>query len=176
MRTFRPQGLFRLGLAAMIVLAAPMDLASGADLFVPARTKRAAAEETAVIALVNAHRARLGLASVTENPALVRIARAHSEFMRRTQFLSHDGFRGSGFVDRARTVGYSGVPRAENVAYGYRDAEEVFAGWMTSTGHRRNIELDDVDEIGVGAVTDADTGEIWWTMVIGRAPGRRGHE
>ena len=48
----------------------------------------------------------------------------------------------------------------ENIARGYRDADAVMNGWLTSAGHCRNIMNPNVSEMGIGEVDN------WWTQVF----------
>ena len=54
----------------------------------------------------------------------------------------------------------------ENIAYGYASAQSVMNGWLTSPGHRANIERASYNAIGVGVVRDSG-GRLWWTQNFG---------
>lgn len=62
--------------------------------------------------------------------------------------------------------GYKGFPRAENIAWNYANLETVVAGWMTSPGHRGNILISDVNDVGIGHFTCAKH-EHWWVQLFG---------
>jgi len=82
--------------------------------------------------LINSARVNAGLAPLTNDPNLAALAREHVLYMIQQNQLSHDGF-----ADRASRSGYSYV--GENVAVGYRTAQSLVDGWMSSSGHRANI-------------------------------------
>jgi len=77
-------------------------------------------------------------------------------------YFSHTGQNGSSFSDRARAAGYT-CAAAENIASGQRSEAEVMTSWLNSPGHRRNILLRDVVDIGIGRVG------TMWVMMLGRA-------
>jgi uncharacterized protein YkwD len=122
------------------------------------------AAESQVLSLVNTERAKAGCAPVTADPALAAVARAHSADMRDRHFFSHTNPDGLDPFARARAAGIS-YARAENIAYGQRDAAAVMAAWMASTGHRQNILNCGLSRLGVGVAEG--TGGPWWTQLFG---------
>lgn len=56
-------------------------------------------------------------------------------------------------------IGYSYSAGGENIAWGYRTAEEVVDGWMNSAGHRANILSSNFNRLGVGK-----SGTYWVQM------------
>ena len=56
-------------------------------------------------------------------------------------------------------IGYSYSAGGENIAWGYRTAEEVVDGWMHSAGHRANILSSNFNRLGVGK-----SGTYWVQM------------
>ena len=85
--------------------------------------------------------------------------------MGRTGAFSHTGRGGSNFVSRAKAAGYA-HPSAENIAWGYRSAEDVVTGWMNSPGHRTNILNCRSKTVGTGAVY-AQNGAPYYTQDFG---------
>ena len=69
-------------------------------------------------------------------------------------------------VDRLRFVGYSSSWSGENIAYNYRDASAVVAGWIASPGRRANVLSPDYTEIGV--VGPSAAGASLPLLVFGR--------
>lgn len=119
-------------------------------------------EAEQVLELVNSARAKEGLSPVVLNQNLNIAAEKHSQDMLSNRNLTHTGSDGSQFSERAQREGYQGSPRGENVAVGYRNAEGVHNGWMTSSGHRRNILNPSVNEMGLGRAGN------YWTQIFGR--------
>ena len=63
--------------------------------------------------------------------------------------------------------GYDWTMVAENITAGYTTPESVLRGWMSSSGHRRNILNCRYRHIGVGYKV-SDSGTPYWTQVFGR--------
>lgn len=125
-----------------------------------------------------------GLAPLSWDEDLVRIAQNYSDRMVTQKFFSHYDPDGHDQSFRAQAAGYNAVKEieggkrlglSENIAYigtgnvagyGYVNptdpasiATAIMEGWMNSTGHRNNI-LDPLsDRIGVGL---AYNGEYWY--------------
>jgi uncharacterized protein YkwD len=85
--------------------------------------------------------------------------------MAQTGAFSHTGSGGSTFVSRANAAGYA-EPSSENIAWGYRSAQDVVGGWMNSPGHRANILNCKSTAVGVGVVYAAN-GDPYYTQDFG---------
>lgn len=120
----------------------------------PSPSRAAAAE---VVALVNRHRASLGLPALMVSPTLTDAAEWKSGHMNAGAYLGHGDldYPAPGQVrspgERIAACGYPGAVWGENVAYGQRSAAEVVAAWLGSAGHRANIENRGFAATGVGA-------------------------
>ncbi|MBA3645259.1 MAG: CAP domain-containing protein [Gemmatimonadaceae bacterium] len=102
------------------------------------------------------------------NAQLDRAAKVQAVEMAAERKLAHElpRARYPSLKDRIRYAGYSYRNLAENIAYGYPNAEYTVAAWMASSGHRTNI-LDRVSvETGVG-VARSKTGELYYCQVFG---------
>lgn len=121
-----------------------------------------AGSEADVLSLVNAERARVGIAPLANNALLSVAAAARSATMAASGNLTH-----TGWVEAIRAAGYRGSFLGENIAYGYASAAAVVRGWMGSDGHRANILRSTYVDSGVGCVKDA-RGRLWWTHDFGR--------
>jgi uncharacterized protein YkwD len=121
-----------------------------------------AGSEADVLTLVNAERAKYGVAALENSTLLAVAAGTRSTQMAATGNLTHDGW-----VDVIRAAGYRGSYLGENIAYGYGSAGAVVKGWMGSDGHRANILRSTYVDSGVGCVKDA-RGRLWWTQDFGR--------
>jgi uncharacterized protein YkwD len=129
-----------------------------------AATPAASGPEAAVLDLVNQARGQAGCEAVTADPALAGVARAHSADMRDRGYFSHTTPEGLSPFDRAGAAGIS-YARAENIAYGQRDAAAVMDAWMNSAGHRANIVDCSLTKLGVGVAEGP--GGPWWTQLFG---------
>src|ERR1044072_6381526 len=79
---------------------------------------------------LNGFRAAHGLSQLRTDGALAALAAEHSADMARRESLDHDGF----MTHR----GPRGA-RAENVAYGCKEAACTIQQWVNSSGHRKNM-------------------------------------
>lgn len=125
----------------------------------PAHAQEAPSEQATVEAqfvdLINADRAKLGLAPLTVAPELVAVGRQWSAAM---------GLRDQGsnpcFVNHnprlSSQVSSPWQGLAENVGCGAVDVESLHAKFMNSPGHYRNIVNPAYDAIGVGVVFEGE--------------------
>lgn len=120
--------------------------------------------EKEVIRLVNNIRKENGLAALSEDWELSRVARYKSADMRDNNYFSHTSpTYGSPFT-MMKNFGISYKSAAENIAKGQKTPEAVVNSWMNSSGHRANILGKSYTKIGVGYVKEQN---IWTQMFIG---------
>lgn len=112
-----------------------------------------------VVELVNAERAKEGLAPLTidlkvQAAAMVRAKECEQRF-------SHTRPNGSSFATALKEQGVSYRSSGENIAWGQRSPEEVMKAWMNSSGHRTNIMNPNFTTIGVGYYENANGTDYW---------------
>lgn len=120
--------------------------------------------------LVNAHRRGVGLAALLRDPRLDVAARQHAQRMRNLVFFDHrDPYDGTAAPDRVAAAADGGTWSviAENLAAGHRRADAVMHAWLTSEGHRANIEDPEVTHVGTAIETRGAYG-TYATQVYGR--------
>jgi hypothetical protein len=103
-----------------------------------------------VLAELNAFRTLEGRKAVVFSGTLSSIASDYACVLAGTGHFDHVGPDGSTLTDRVASGGYRYCRIAENLAKGQRSAQEVVDGWANSPGHRKNMALADVVEIGLG--------------------------
>lgn len=136
----------------------------GDRIVIPTTDASVRSYEQEVIRLVNAERAKAGLAALTEDWELSRVARYKSQDMHDLRYFSHTSpTYGSPFA-MMRAFGIRYRTAGENIAMGYRTPQAVVAGWMNSPGHRANILNPNYTKIGVGYVAD---GSYWTQHFVG---------
>lgn len=114
--------------------------------------------------LVNDHRRSLGLRGLIHHEELAEIARKHSQNMAAgIVSFGHTGF--SSRCSDAREALGGGNLCAENVAVGQKSPETVFNSWMSSSGHRANIEKARVTHTGLGHAKNS-SGKYYWTQIF----------
>lgn len=123
------------------------------------------AKEEAVVRAVNAYRVQHGLKPLKMMPFIASEARGHSQAMARKSVP----FGHQNFMTRIRHInGNLKQSRggAENVAWfpPSKNPEEVVKLWLTSRGHRHNIE-GSFDLTGVGIVQD-QRGWFYYTQIF----------
>lgn len=119
--------------------------------------------ESEVVRLVNVERAKHGLAPLTQNWELSRVARYKSQDMKNKGYFSHYSPTYGSPFDMMKKFGFKFYSAGENIAMGQRTPQEVMTAWMNSPGHRANILKADFKEIGVGLARD---GSMYWTQMF----------
>ncbi|WP_339689843.1 CAP domain-containing protein [Celeribacter baekdonensis] len=103
-----------------------------------------------VISLINAERAKQGIAALTPNAKLAVAAQRHADDLVAQNYFSHTGKNGSTVGDRVTAAGYRHCLVAENLSAQYPTIQQAVAGWMNSPGHRKNMLFKGLDSVGVG--------------------------
>jgi len=126
------------------------------------------ADEVKVFEMTNDERKKEKVAVLVLNPALSKVARAHSENMAKQMKFEHKLDDKSPF-DRLRDAGYKYAFAGENIAFGEENPSlaMIMKSWMESKGHRANILQEEYTEIGVGIARDKE-GQTYYTQVFGR--------
>ena len=96
-----------------------------------------------VMSLINQHRAALGLGQLSTSATLSASAvwKARQMAAYGVSAFSHDDVAPpvADGLGQIATCGY-GYSAGENIAEGYRDAQSVVNAWLSSSGHKANIE------------------------------------
>jgi uncharacterized protein YkwD len=103
-----------------------------------------------VAELVNEHRVRVGCPALVWDQQAAHVAQAHSDDMWRRGYFSHISAGGRTVGVRLRSAGVDWRTVAENIAMGQSSARQAVDGWLSSEGHRRNIEDCSYRRTGVG--------------------------
>jgi uncharacterized protein YkwD len=114
-----------------------------------------------LLALVNKHRKGMGLPTLTVDPQLAKVARAHTEQMAESGVLRHN----DGLFTRASRSALGMKALGENVGWNYSVPAQDSA-FLKSPGHRANIEQRGFRVAGFAVVRGAD-GRIWSTEDFG---------
>lgn len=144
-------------------VANPNLIYPGQSLTIPTLSETVAAYEAEVVRLVNQARAQNGLAALTLNWELSRVARYKSQDMVDRQYFSHTSPTYGTPFQMIKAFGLTYRSAGENIAYGQSTPQRVFDTWMNSSGHRANILNPSYTQIGVGYVA---TGHYWTQMFI----------
>ncbi|MEO6866951.1 MAG: CAP domain-containing protein [Gaiellales bacterium] len=115
--------------------------------------------------LVNAERAKAGLAPVKYNQTVDNAAEKHASHMAKVGQMAHAGIGDGDPGQRIRAEGWNKA-WGENVATGQRSPEQVVREWMDSPTHRRNILDPNFREMGVALAVD-QSGRTFWAQEFG---------
>lgn len=115
-----------------------------------------------ILKLINDHRAGIGKPPMKMDELISSTAARHSQAMgAKKRPFGHDGFDARvSFLKRQ-------IPSsswAENVAYGSDDPKEIVEMWLSSEGHRKNIE-GDYNITGIG-VAPGSNGTYYYTQIF----------
>lgn len=136
----------------------------GDRLTIPALSSSVQSYEQEAARLVNVERAKAGLAPLTLNWELSRVARYKSQDMKDNRYFAHNSPTYGTPFQMIRSFGLSYRTAGENIAMGYATPAAVMNGWMNSSGHRANILNASYTQIGVGYVAE---GNYWTQQFIG---------
>jgi uncharacterized protein YkwD len=121
------------------------------------------AMEDSVLILVNAYRVSLGIPELEMDSLMREEARTHSENMGLGRIpLGHSGF--SGRADRIQArLGAGNM--GENVESGPSNVDYAVDVWLSSAGHKANIE-GAYTLTGIGVVLDSDSLFYYYTQIF----------
>ena len=131
----------------------------GGEIIISQNEQQAVEEQ--VVSLVNKERAKEGLAPLSMDWELARVAKYKSQDMNDKNYFSHTSPTYGSPFDMMKNFGISYNAAGENIAKGQTSAAQVMEAWMNSSGHRANIMDAKFTHIGVGYVED---GHYWTQM------------
>ena len=123
-------------------------------------------QEQKALNLLNADRAANGLAPLTLDPELSRIARIKSQDMKDNRYFAHTSPTYGNASAMLNHFGYSYKGVGENIAH-HSTVEKSQAAFMSSQGHRRNILGSQWEKVGIGVCYD-DQGFVYVTQLFVR--------
>ena len=112
--------------------------------------------------MISDFRRQHGQGRVTLDATLTRISHDQAAAMAAKDKLDHDVL--GNFNKRVSPAGAGRA--AENIAYGYDSFPKTLNQWINSSGHRRNLLLQNASRVGVASVKSSTTGRTYWAMVI----------
>ena len=119
-----------------------------------------------ILVYINQYRVEHHLKPLQINHAISEEAKKHSvEMAKHIIPFGHQAFN-----ERIQQL-YKQIKQpqagAENVAYNYKDAQDVVKNWLTSPGHRKNI-AGNYNFTGIGIARDKQ-GKLYYTQIFLRA-------
>lgn len=122
---------------------------SGSSTKTTTSSSNLAAAEQQAFSLLNADRAKNGLAPLKFNSQLTSLAESYAKDMINRNYFSHTNPEGQSPFDRMKNAGISYGYAGENIAINtsVAGAETAF---MNSSGHRANILSSNYTDVGIG--------------------------
>jgi uncharacterized protein YkwD len=112
--------------------------------------------------LINNYRVSIGLNSLEKINYISLKSEQHNNYMITNNVVNHDDFvaRSQDIMNvvGAKTVG-------ENVAYNYSTAQAAFDAWLSSPGHKANIE-GDFNHFGIAIRINPANGANYYTNIF----------
>jgi uncharacterized protein YkwD len=140
----------------------------GIPAFACTKPGNVSALQAEVLGNLNAEREAKGLAPVRLSAKLTKAAQGHACDNADRRSISHTSSDGGTLKTRLRKVGYSFRTAAENTGRGFGSGARAVDWWMNSPGHRANILLRKVRDVGIGiAVSRAPDSKLHWVLVVG---------
>lgn len=115
---------------------------------------------------VNAIRSTNGLNAMTADSTLEYAASQQAGYMAKTGRMAHTTGWGHSFAARTRGNDIHGAA-AENIAMGRMDIDRLFAMWMASPPHRRNMLDARFNRFGLAYAEAAEgSSERYWALIL----------
>jgi uncharacterized YkwD family protein len=124
-------------------------------------------DESRILQLVNAERAKAGAEALSASSECTRLARMKSQDMVNNNYFSHQSPTYGSPFDMLKSNNVNYMYAGENIAMN-QSAEAAFKAWMNSEGHRKNILNPNFTELGVGIASKGNGSYIYTQLFIGR--------
>lgn len=119
--------------------------------------------------LLNAYRTESGVATLTLDPALNRLAAEYARHLAEAGRMTHELEPWGGIEKRLHAGGYAYETAGENLGQGYRTIEQTIAGWKKSPPHDRGMKDPDMTRMGIGSAENpAKPGDAYWCLIVAR--------
>jgi uncharacterized protein YkwD len=122
-------------------------------------------DANAAQSMISGYRNNNGLAAVTIDPELMRLANEQATVMAVHDKLDHDA--GKPFQDRIKKSSFDASVAVENISAGYHTLAEAFSGWRDSPPHRANMLNASVTRMGIAAVYSPKSKyKVFWSLIL----------
>jgi uncharacterized protein YkwD len=118
------------------------------------------ADESQMIADVNASRSTAGLPPLEPDPLLASVARAYAHDMAARRYFGHYNPEGQSVGDRLEGAGIAYQYAGENIAF-VQNESEAMEGFLNSAGHKANILSSKYTRIGIGVIVTDGYGAVY---------------
>jgi len=124
-------------------------------------------DESRILQLVNAERAKTGAKPLASSSECTKLARMKSQDMVDKNYFSHQSPTYGSPFDLLKSNNVSYMYAGENIAMN-QSADAAFKAWMNSEGHKKNILNPNFTELGVGIAPKGNGSYIYTQLFIGR--------
>jgi len=136
----------------------------------PLATADAKLNVEAAQAVISSYRTNNGLAPVSIDPELMRLAGEQARAMAQRDKLDHNVWR----PFQQRIQSFDAAVAVENIAAGYDTLAEAFSGWRASPAHRSNMLNPAVTKMGIAAVyAPKSKYKVFWSLILARPDDKR---
>ena len=118
-------------------------------------------------ALLNQYRQTRGLHAIALDPQMTQVAYQQAKAMADRDLMDHNIL--GDFAKRLQANRVLNVYAGENIGRNIRTADKMFAWWLNSPVHERNMANPNVTRLGF-AVAYSKTGHPYWAMALASAP------
>lgn len=151
----------KIGIALILLIAGLFQLTHAANAVKQSNSDTAIQND--ILVYINEYRLQHGLNPLTMDNRIVAEAKKHSRDMATHNVpFGHKHFLSR--IDRLHSRIKNSGAGAENVAYNYKDAQDVVKNWLRSPGHKRNID-GNYNITGIGVARDRN-GKIYFTQIF----------
>jgi uncharacterized protein YkwD len=103
-----------------------------------------------LLILTNHERSNAQLGGLNMDPELTTAAQNKANDLVNRNYWSHTAPDGNTFRTVVAASGYQYQLAGENLAYGFKNAQQVVVGWMNSPEHRANLLNGNYEDVGFG--------------------------
>lgn len=128
-------------------------------------------DENKALSMLNQYRAQSGIAPLTLDPRLSRIAEDYARKMAAADKMGHNVDGQSLLGGRLKGYGYPFSNAGENVAAGYHTLAEAFSGWRQSPPHDRGMKDPEMSLMGIATAYNPNSKyKVFWCLILAHPP------
>lgn len=118
-------------------------------------------QEQEFLNILNNHRASIGRGPLRASLNLSKAAQWQTEDMIENNYRSHTDSLGRSAQQRLNQCGIGGSTGGENIVWARTSAQHAFDGWMSSPGHKANMEHAAYTQIGIARMSEGNNKSVW---------------
>ena len=173
LRVLRPALVVTVGVAAMAACGLIQEPPSGQPSFYQSLAAPGAElDADAAQSMISGYRHNNGLAEVTLDPVLMRLAAEQARAMAQRDKLDH-AVNGD-FKARMKKASIDAKVAVENISAGYHTLAEAFSGWRDSPPHRANMLNQNATRMGIAAAYAPNSKyKVFWSLILAAPDDKR---